>query len=280
VAISANDLRERVQSVLALPEPHGWSGTVPAWLGMPSARGLAPFVDHTLLRPDATEHDILQVAHEGRTLGVTSVCVNGRWVRAVAEVLRGSPVAACAVVGFPLGAMTSRIKAEEAAHAVADGAREVDMVQSIGEARSGAWLAVAADVALVRRNTEGVVLKVILETALLSPEAIVAASLVAQDAGADFVKTSTGFAAAGGATEHAVGLMRRAVGPTFGVKASGGIRSAEIAIRMLAAGANRLGMSGTAVLGALLGAGAPTLPEIFARVPDPAPAPAGLTQGQ
>jgi deoxyribose-phosphate aldolase len=261
--------------VLSAPDPHGWSGTVPSWLGDPASRGLARFVDHTLLRPDATEADIREAASEGRALGAASVCVNGRWVRTVAEVLAGSPVLACAVVGFPLGAMASEMKAREAAQAVADGAREIDMVQSIGDAKAGAWSAVAADIAAVRKATMGAVLKVILETALLPAEVVVEACFVAQDAGADFVKSSTGFSAAGGATEHAVRLMRRAVGDAFGVKASGSIRSGEMAIRMLAAGANRLGMSGTAALGPLAGPGAPTLREIFAQLPDPAPGPAG-----
>lgn len=262
-------------AVLAVPDSHEWPGTVPAWLGDPASRGLARFVDHTLLRPDATEADIRQVAMEGQSLGVAAVCVNGRWVRLVAELLRGSPVRTCAVVGFPLGAMSGVVKADEARRALDDGASEIDMVQSIGDAKAGAWSSVAQDIALVRTASQGAVLKVILETAILPAATTVEACFVAREAGADFVKTSTGFSAAGGATEHAVRIMRRALGKDMGVKASGGVRSAEMAIRMLAAGANRLGMSATETLGALAGGDAPTLAEIFARLPDPAPAPAG-----
>ena len=275
VATSANDLPERAAAVLAVPDSHEWPGTVPSWLGDPAVRGLAGFIDHTLLRPDATEADIREVAEEGRGMAVASVCVNGRWVRMVSELLRGSKVCTCAVVGFPLGAMAESVKADEARRAVDDGASEIDMVQGIGLAKAGDWAAVARDIAMVRKATEGAMLKVILESALLPAATVVEACFVAQDAGADFVKTSTGFSSAGGATEHAVRIMRRAVGDRFGVKASGGVRSAEMAIRMLAAGANRLGMSGTAALGALAGAGAPPLSEIFARLPDPAPPPAG-----
>lgn len=251
-----------MRATLAATDPPARPGAVPPWLGDPMARGLARFVDHTLLRADATEAEIRAVAHEGRALGVASVCVNGRWVRTVARALEGSPVRTCAVVGFPLGAMASGPKVGEAQQALAEGAHEVDMVQSLGDARAGAWAAVAADISAVRRATEGAVLKVILETALLNDEEVVAASLVAQEAGADFVKTSTGFSAAGGATEQAVRLMRRSVGAQLGVKASGGIRTAAAALAMLAAGASRLGMSSTSALGALVGPEAPTLAEM------------------
>ncbi len=245
--------------MLAAPDVPRTPGAVPSWLGDPSARGLARFVDHTLLRPDATEAQVRAVAQEGLALGVASVCVNGCWVRLVARILEGSAVRTCAVVGFPLGATASVAKAHEAARAVGDGAQEIDMVQALGHAQAGAWAQVAADMAAVRAACGNAALKVILETAILDDEAIVAACFVARDAGADYVKTSTGFHAAGGATEHAVRLMRRTVGAAMGVKASGGIRSAEAAIAMLAAGANRLGMSSTAALGTLVGPGAPAL---------------------
>lgn len=149
------------------------------------------------------------------------------------------------------------------------------MVMSLGEAKAGHWELVGKDIAAVIAAVGKVPVKVILETALLSPAEIVEASLVAVDAGAAFVKTSSGFHGAGGATEAAVRLMRRTVGDQAGVKASGGVRSAEMAIRFLAAGANRLGMSATSDLAAILGPGAPTLTELFAKVPDPAPAPPG-----
>lgn len=235
---------------------------MPSWLGDPSARGLARFVDHTLLRADATEAEVRAVAREGLALGAASVCVNGCWVRLVARVLEGSGVRTCAVVGFPLGATASVAKAHEAAQAVGDGAQEIDMVQALGHAKAGAWAQVASDIAAVRAASGNAVLKVILETALLEDDAVVAACLVAGEAGADYVKTSTGFHAAGGATEHAVRLMRRAVGATMGVKASGGIRSADAALAMLSAGANRLGMSSTAALGHLVGPGAPALADM------------------
>lgn len=251
-----------------MPDQHAWAGTVPPWLhAAPGMRGIQRYIDHTLLRPEATREDIDRVAEEGKRLDVASVCVNGRWVSRVREVLEGSPVKVCAVVGFPLGAMRPEAMALEAGHAIEDGAREVDMVMSLGDARAGDWDAVRRGIMAVRSVTKGLVLKVILETAVLTPEVYVEASFVARELGADFIKTSTGFSAAGGATEHAVRLMRRAVGNDFGVKASGGVRNAAQAIRMLAAGANRLGMSGTAEMARLLGPGAPLLEEIFAEAP-------------
>lgn len=249
---------------------------MPAWLhAAPGTHGIQGFIDHTLLRPEATAQDIDRVAEEGRRFGVAAVCVNGRWVTRVRQALEGSPVKPCAVVGFPLGAMRPEAKAAEAAHAIADGAAEIDMVLSIGDARAGDWAAVRRGIEAVRAATPGAILKVILETAVLAPEVFVEAAFLAKDLGADFIKTSTGFSSAGGATERAVRLMRRTVGDDFGVKASGGVRSAEMAIRMLAAGANRLGMSSTPELAAVLGPGAPTLEELFAKPPEPAAAPGG-----
>lgn len=267
---------DRVKAILALPDQHPWAGTVPVWLETPvTTRGIQGFIDHTLLRPEATAHDIDKVAEEGKHFGVAAVCVNGRWVARVRQLLEGSPVKVCAVVGFPLGAMRPEAKAAEAAHAIEDGASEIDMVLSIGDARSGDWAAVRRGIVAVREATRGKILKVILETAVLAPDAYVEAALLAKELGADFIKTSTGFSSAGGATERAVRLMRRAVGNHFGVKASGGVRTAEMAIRMLAAGANRLGMSSTPDLAPVLGPEAPTLEELFARPPEPAAAPGG-----
>ncbi len=266
---------DRVAKILALPDSHEWTGKVPAWLGDPAQRGIAAFIDHTLLKPEATPADIDHAAQQGRELGVASVCVNGRWVARVCQALEGSEVRTCAVIGFPLGAMATAAKADEARLAMADGAAELDMVMSLGEARAGHWDLVAKDIAAVITEAGKVPVKVILETALLSPEDIVQASLVAMDAGAAFVKTSSGFHGAGGATEPAVRLMRRAVGAKMGVKASGGVRTSEMAIRFLAAGANRLGCSATAEMTAIVGSDAPTLSELFAKLPDPAPAPEG-----
>ena len=266
---------ERVAKILAIPDTHGWDGNVPSWLGDASRRGIGSFIDHTLLKPEATPAEIDHAAELGKSLGVAAVCVNGRWVPRVAGMLRGSPVATCVVVGFPLGCMTTAIKAAEAVQAVSDGAGEVDMVMSLGDARAGDWDAVSKDMKMVIGAVGKVPVKVILETALLSPSDIVEASLIAMDAGAAFVKTSSGFHGGGGATEPAVRLMRRTVGSAIGVKASGGVRTSEMALRMLEAGANRLGTSATAEMTAISGASAPTLTELFSKVPDPAPAPQG-----
>jgi deoxyribose-phosphate aldolase len=264
-----------VAQVLALPDTHAWTGTVPAWLGDPAQRGIAAFIDHTLLKAEATPDEIEQAAREGRELGVATVCVNGRWVARVRAALEGSPVKTCAVVGFPLGAMATSVKADEARTAIADGAGELDVVISLGEARAGHWDQVAKDIAAVIAAAGTVPVKVILETALLSPADIVQATFMAMDAGAAFVKTSSGFHGAGGAMENAVRLMRRTAGSAIGVKASGGVRTSEMAIRFLAAGANRLGTSATMEMLAIVGPKAPPLTELFAQLPDPAPAPPG-----
>jgi deoxyribose-phosphate aldolase len=264
-----------VATILALPDQHTWTGAVPAWLGDPAQRGIGAFIDHTLLKPEATPAEIDHAAQQGRELGTASVCVNGRWVARVRKALEGSGVKTCAVVGFPLGAMATAVKADEARQAVADGATELDMVMSLGEAKAGLWDLVAKDIAAVIAAAGKLPVKVILETALLAPAEIVQASLVAMDAGAGFVKTSSGFHGGGGATEPAVRLMRRTVGIRIGVKASGGVRTSEMAIRFLAAGANRLGTSATLEMMEVLGPAAPALSELFAKMPDPAPAPEG-----
>lgn len=205
---------------------------------------LSRYVDHTLLRPTATAAEIDQLCREARQHGFAAVCVNPMWVERAAAELAGSDVAVATVIGFPLGASTSRIKALEAEDAIARGATELDMVAPIGRIKAGDWTAVEADVRGVVRATAGrAAVKVILETAALEPMEMVRAAMHCREAGAQFVKTSTGFHPAGGATPEAVALLRLAVGPTMGVKASGGIRSCEDALRMIAAGATRIGTS-------------------------------------
>ena len=205
---------------------------------------VAALIDHTLLKPEATESDIRKVCAEARQYGFASVCVNPCWVRLVAEELAGCATRACAVVGFPLGANTMEIKAAETAAAIRDGAQEIDMVLNVGELRGGNADAVQADIGTVVEAAHacGAIVKVILETALLSDPQKVAACELAKAAGADFVKTSTGFGSAG-ATVEDVALMRRTVGPSMGVKASGGVRTLEDLKKMVAAGASRVGAS-------------------------------------
>ncbi len=205
---------------------------------------IAALIDHTLLKPEATAADIRKVCAEARHYGFASVCVNPYWVRLVAEELAGSLVKVCSVVGFPLGVSATQIKVAETAAAIRDGAQEIDMVLNIGELRGGNHDAVRTDIQAVVEIAHacGAIVKVILETALLDDQQKIAASLLAKEAGADFVKTSTGFGP-GGATAADVALMRRTVGPAMGVKASGGVRTLEDLRTMAAAGANRVGAS-------------------------------------
>ena len=204
---------------------------------------LAAMIDHTLLKADATAAQIEQLCREARQFSFASVCINPVYVSFAAKLLTGSAVKVCTVIGFPLGAVCSEDKAEEAHRAIANGAAELDMVLAIGAAKSGDWQSVESDILAVCRAAGGqAIVKVILETCLLTDEEIVAACLCAQRAGAAFVKTSTGFSS-GGATEHHVQLMRKTVAATMGVKASGGIRSAAAALVMVKAGANRIGTS-------------------------------------
>ncbi|UYG15663.1 deoxyribose-phosphate aldolase [Brachybacterium huguangmaarense] len=201
---------------------------------------LARMVDHTLLKPEATRQDVEALAREAEQLGTYSICVSPSMLPV------STSVAVATVCGFPSGQHASAIKAAEAADSVAKGAAEVDMVINIGLARAGDVDGVEADIRAVRDAAPApTVLKVIIESAALDDEQIVAVCEAAERAGADFVKTSTGFHPAGGATEHAVALMRRTVGDRLGVKASGGIRTREAAEAMVAAGASRLGLSGT-----------------------------------
>ncbi|OBK25761.1 deoxyribose-phosphate aldolase [Mycobacterium asiaticum] len=208
----------------------------------PTRQQLAALVDHTLLKPEATAADVAALVAEGVELGVYTVCVSPSMV-AVAIAQGGVPVAA--VAGFPSGKHLPAVKAQEAAAAVAAGASEVDMVIDVGAARVGDFAAVRSDIAAVRAATPGVVLKVIVESALLDERTLIAVCRSAEEAGADFVKTSTGFHPAGGATVRAVEVMAATVGGRLGVKASGGIRTAADAVAMLHAGATRLGLSGT-----------------------------------
>lgn len=213
-----------------------------------SADMLAGVADHTLLKPEADAAAIEAVCAEALDIGAWSVCVNGAWVPTASAALEGGATSVCAVVGFPLGAMASRAKGHEAALAVADGAEEIDMVINLGHALDQQWTQVGSDIAAVRAALDGIVLKVIIESAALPDEAIVNACRTAVDAGADFVKTSTGFHPAGGATVEAVRVMRETVGPALGVKASGGIRDLARAEAMIEAGADRLGLSGTVAI--------------------------------
>ncbi|HEY7911782.1 MAG TPA: deoxyribose-phosphate aldolase, partial [Blastocatellia bacterium] len=202
------------------------------------------YIDHTLLKPDATRDEILKICEEGARHAFASVCLNPTWVREAACALRGSGVKVCTVIGFPLGANTPDTKAYEARRAIFDGASELDMVINIGALKS-------QDYGLVRRDIAAVVevahefdyiSKVIIETALLSEDEKIRACLIAKEAGADFVKTSTGFSK-GGATAADIALMRRVVGDQMGVKASGGVKDLKQAREMIQAGATRIGAS-------------------------------------
>lgn len=200
-------------------------------------------IDHTLLRPDASERDILRLCDEAKQHGFKSVCVNPCRVGTAAEALAGSGVLPCCVIGFPLGASTTKVKAFEAASAVEDGAKEIDMVINIGAAIDGDWELVERDIrAVVNAAGGNAAVKVIIEACLLTDEQKITACECAMSAGADFVKTSTGFSKAG-ATAEDVALMRRVVGNSMGVKASGGVRTAEDARKLIEAGASRIGTS-------------------------------------
>ncbi|WP_402376030.1 deoxyribose-phosphate aldolase [Isoptericola rhizosphaerae] len=209
---------------------------------------LARYVDHTLLKPEATSADVTALVEEGAGLEVFSVCVSPTFVAHAVEAAAGR-LAVATVCGFPSGKHASDIKAAEAARSVLDGADEVDMVIDVGVAKAGGFDLVQADVAAVRAAVPAdKVLKVIIESAALSDDEIVEVCRAAEAAGADFVKTSTGFHATGGASVHAVELMARTVGGRLGIKASGGVRTLADAQAMIAAGATRLGLSGTAAV--------------------------------
>jgi deoxyribose-phosphate aldolase len=205
---------------------------------------LAKYIDHTLLKAEATAAQIDELCDEAAEFGFASVCINPTWVKRAAIRLRGSGVPVCTVIGFPLGATTPEIKAMETRRALRDGAREVDMVINIGALKSGQHDLVKTDIAKVvdSAHEAGALCKVIIEAGLLTDEEKVIASSLAKMAKADYVKTSTGFLA-GGATVYDVALMRETVGPDMGVKASGGVSTAEEAEDMIAAGATRIGAS-------------------------------------
>jgi deoxyribose-phosphate aldolase len=219
---------------------------------MITKRQLAKLIDHTLLKPDTTKDDIIRLCKEAKKYAFWSVCVNPCYVSLASEILKNSNVKVCTVVGFPLGANTSDVKTYEAEKAVNEGASEVDMVMNIGALKSGDYELVKKDIGNVVecvKSQKGTIVKVIIETGLLTNKEKVLACKLVKGAGADFVKTSTGFYAHG-ATVHDVRLIRKTVGEYFGVKASGGIKTYEDAVKLIRAGATRIGTSwGVAIVG-------------------------------
>ncbi len=203
---------------------------------------LARMIDHTLLKPDATRAQVEELCREAKENVFASVCINPTWVKLAHELLRNTPVKVCTVIGFPLGATTTVTKTVETRDAVANGADEIDMVLNVAALKDGQDSEVEQDIREVVQAAGGRIVKVIFETALLSDAEIVKACHLSKRAGADYVKTSTGFGP-GGATAHHIALMRQTVGPSMGVKASGGIRDLETAQEMVKAGATRIGAS-------------------------------------
>jgi deoxyribose-phosphate aldolase len=216
------------------------------------SQNLSRFIDHTLLKPDATEEKIAKLCSEAVENDFHSVCINPCWTPLAAGLLEGTSVKVCTVVGFPLGATTARTKAFEAAEAIDQGADEVDMVLNVGALKSGNYDLALSDIQAVVKAAQGrAIVKVILETGLLNETEKIKACELAVEAGANYVKTSTGFGP-GGATVGDISLMRRVVGPKIGVKASGGIRDYDTAIAMIKAGATRIGTSsGIQIIGRL-----------------------------
>ncbi len=213
----------------------------------------ASMIDHTLLKAEATKEQIEKLCAEAKEFGFASVCVNPTWVKYCSELLQDSNVLVCTVIGFPLGANTTAVKVFEAKDAIANGAQEVDMVINIGALKDQNFELVQADIAAVVEAAKGsAIVKVIIETCLLTEEEKVKACELSVAAGADFVKTSTGFST-GGATAEDIALMRKTVGPELGVKASGGVRSLEDMQKMVEAGATRIGASsGVAIMKGLI----------------------------
>jgi len=243
-------IADRTPEILAV---HNTTGSVEA--AAYSAEQLAATIDHTLLKPEATSAQIRQLCAEAATHAFASVCVNPTWVPLCAALLAETNSVVCTVVGFPLGATLTAVKAYETAEAIRLGANEIDMVLNIGQLKEGAFDAVQADIAAVVKTAHeaGVLVKVIMEACLLTQEEKIAAALLTQAAGADFVKTSTGFNN-GGATIADIQLLRLTVGPKMGVKAAGGVRSAIDAQQMIGAGATRLGASaGVKIMESLYG---------------------------
>jgi len=240
VPLSSHNFVEVVQPVV-----HAGADRIASTLGVAPADGTLPhLIDHTLLKPDATHDQIAQLCYEARKHGFASVCVNPTNVKLCAQLLKGSGVPVCTVVGFPLGATPTEVKVFETQQAIGDGAAEVDMVVNVGALKSRDYELVERDIASIARvcHAGNAILKVIIEAALLTDEEKVIACQLSKVARADFVKTSTGFGP-GGATVEDVALMRRVVGQEMGVKAAGGIRTFEDAQRMIQAGASRIGAS-------------------------------------
>jgi deoxyribose-phosphate aldolase len=238
--ISSHNYVERVQHVV-----DAGADRIASTLGIAPTDGrLAHMIDHTVLKPDATQDQIAQLCYEARKYNFASVCVNPANVKLCAQLLAGSGVLVCTVVGFPLGATSTETKVFEAQQSIRDGATEVDMVINVGALKSRDYELVERDIASIARTCHAgnAILKVIIEAALLTDEEKVIACQLSKVAEADFVKTSTGFGP-GGATVEDVALMRRVVGPTMGVKAAGGIRTFDDAQKMIAAGASRIGAS-------------------------------------
>jgi len=238
--LSSHDFAQRVQPVLS-----AGADRLASTLGIaPTDKSLAHTIDHTLLKPDATQDQIAQLCFEARKYGFASVCVNSTHVKLCADLLKGSGVPVCTTIGFPLGATPTDVKVFEAQQAIRDGASELDMVINVGALKSRDYELVRGDIAAVARacHAGNAILKVIIEATFLTDEEKVIACQLAKVAGADFVKTSTGFGPSG-ATPEDVALMRRVVGPSMGVKAAGGIRTYADAQKMIAAGASRIGAS-------------------------------------
>lgn len=209
------------------------------------------YIDHTLLKPNALDKDIEKICNEAKQYNFKSVCVNPGYVKLAKKVLMGSDVLVCTVIGFPLGATTTKAKIEETKSALNDGADEIDMVINISRTKEHDYQYLEKEIGAIKKVCGEKTLKVILETCLLSDDEIVAACLASKNAGANFVKTSTGFST-GGATIHAVTLMRQTVGPEMGVKASGGVHNFQEAMAMITAGATRIGASsGVAIMKSL-----------------------------
>jgi deoxyribose-phosphate aldolase len=253
---------------LGIPDPAASPvGTASAPAGVRFVRDgarIAEFIDHTLLKAEATRSEIEKLCAEAVENEFAAVCVNPVWVPLCAQRLKHSSVALATVIGFPLGANASETKGAETALAVRQGATEIDMVAAIGHIKSGDWLHVADDVAAVVRAASGRLVKVIIESAHLTPVEIIKASAIAKESGAQYVKTSTGFHAAGGASAEAVALMRLVVGDTMGVKASGGVRDCATALKMIANGATRIGTSSGVAMTACLGRGPLPMRELLA----------------
>ena len=216
---------------------------------------IADYIDHTLLKAEATREEIDTLCREARDNRFAAVCVNPVWVERCAGQLAGSGVAIATVIAFPLGASMPQTKADEASRAIANGATELDMVAAIGHIKSGDWRHVFEDIRAVVDAAKGTLVKVIIESAALTPTEIIKSSAIAKEAGAQYVKTSTGFHSTGGASAEAVALMRLAVGDALGVKASGGVRDCPTALRMIANGATRIGTSSGVAMSQCLGPG-------------------------